>query len=74
MVDLLLLFLFLSSGAIAGWLCFNLFPNNYLEQILLQENLFEHLPREIDLRTLLAGFGALIGLLAGFSFQQLRNR
>ena len=74
MVDLLLLFLFLISGAIAGWLSFNLFPNNFLEQILLQENLFENLPRETDLRTLLAGFGALIGLLAGFSFQQLRNR
>ena len=74
MVDLLLLLLFLISGASAGWVCVNLFPNNFLEQILLQESFFEQLTNETDLKTLLASFGALFGLLAGFFFQQLRKR
>ncbi len=74
MVDLLLLFLFLVSGATTGWVCFNFFPNNLLEQILLQDSFFEQLTNTTDLKTLLAGFGALFGLLTGFVFQQLRKR
>ncbi|MFO7629073.1 MAG: PIN/TRAM domain-containing protein [Prochlorococcaceae cyanobacterium] len=64
MVDTLILVLFLVSGAAAGWLGVDLLP----EQLLLQVNNPE------GLRTVLAGFGAFFGLLAGFFFRQLRQR
>ena len=64
MVDSLILVLFLLSGAATGWLGVDLLP----EKLLLQVNNPE------GLRTVLAGFGAFFGLLAGFFFQQLRRR
>ncbi len=74
MVNLLILILFLICGATTGWLCIDLLPNELLEQILLQEGFFEQWTDTSDLRNLLAGFGALFGLLAGFVFQQLRKK
>lgn len=64
MVDSLILVLFLVSGAAAGWLGVDLLP----EQLLIQVNNPE------GLRTVLGGFGAFFGLIAGFLFQQLRRR
>ncbi|MEI8251840.1 MAG: TRAM domain-containing protein [Synechococcus sp. ELA057] len=64
MVDILILVLFLVSGAATGWLGVDLLP----EQLLLQVDNIE------GLRTVLGGFGAFFGLLAGFFFQQLRRR
>jgi uncharacterized protein YacL len=64
MVDTLILILFLISGAAAGWLGVDLLP----EALLVQVNNPE------GLRTVLGGFGAFFGLLAGFFFGQLRRR
>ena len=64
MVDSLILILFLVSGAAAGWLGVDLLP----EQLLIQVDNPE------GLRTVLAGFGAFFGLIAGFLFQQLRRK
>lgn len=64
MVDPLILLLFLVSGAATGWLGVDLLP----EKLLLQATNVE------GLRTVLAGFGAFFGLIAGFFFQQLRRR
>ena len=74
MVDLLILVLFLISGAATGWFCIDLVPNALLEQVLLQEGFFEQWTNTSDLKSLLAGFGALFGLISGFVFQQLRKR
>jgi uncharacterized protein YacL len=64
MVDTLILVLFLLSGAATGWLGVDLLPEN----LLLQVN-------NIDgLRSVLGGFGAFFGVVAGFFFQQLRRR
>ena len=64
MVDLLILMLFLISGAATGWLGVELLPERLLEQTT-----------NIDrLRLVLSGFGAFFGLLAGFFFQRLRQR
>jgi uncharacterized protein YacL len=64
MVDSLILILFLISGAAAGWLGVDLLP----EPLLLQVD------NPDGLRTVLGGFGAFFGLLAGFFFGQLRRR
>ena len=64
MVDILILALFLVSGAATGWLGVDLLP----EQLLLQVS------NQQGLRLVLGGFGAFFGLLAGFFFQQLRKR
>jgi uncharacterized protein YacL len=64
MVDSLILLLFLISGAATGWLGVDLLPENLLLQVTNPEGL----------RTVLGGFGAFFGLLAGFFFQQLRKR
>jgi uncharacterized protein YacL len=64
MVDTLILVLFLLSGAATGWLGVDLLPEKLLLQVTNPEGL----------RTVLAGFGAFFGLLAGFFFQQLRKR
>jgi uncharacterized protein YacL len=64
MVDSLILGLFLVSGAAAGWLGVDLLPLPLLAQVDNPEGL----------RTVLAGFGAFFGLLAGFFFGQLRRR
>ncbi|WP_320667116.1 PIN/TRAM domain-containing protein [Prochlorococcus sp. MIT 1307] len=74
MVDLLLLFLFLVSGATTGWFCVDILPDNFLEQIFLQEGFLNQWANKADLKSLLTGFGALVGLLTGFVFQQLRKR
>ncbi len=74
MVDFLILILFLTSGAITGWLCIDFLPDTVLEQVLVQEGVIENLANKTDLRNLLLGFGSLFGLLAGFFFQQLRKR
>jgi uncharacterized protein YacL len=64
MVDSLILVLFLISGAAAGWLGVDLLPEALLVQVDNPEGL----------RTVLGGFGAFFGLLAGFFFGQLRRR
>ncbi|MEB3326331.1 MAG: TRAM domain-containing protein [Synechococcus sp.] len=64
MVDTLILILFLISGAAAGWLGVDLLPERLLQQV----------DRPEGLRTVLGGFGAFFGLLAGFFFGQLRRR
>jgi uncharacterized protein YacL len=64
MVDSLILLLFVISGAATGWLGVDLLP----EKLLLQVNNLE------GLRTVMAGFGAFFGVIAGFLFQQLRRR
>ena len=64
MVNTLILILFLVSGAAAGWLGVDLLPERLLIQVDNPEGL----------RTVLAGFGAFFGLIAGFLFQQLRRR
>ncbi|KZR77419.1 PIN/TRAM domain-containing protein [Prochlorococcus marinus] len=64
MVDLLILVLFLISGAATGWLGVELLPEQLLEQTI-----------NIDrLRLVLSGLSACFGLLAGFFFQRLRQR
>ncbi|ABM78743.1 PIN/TRAM domain-containing protein [Prochlorococcus marinus] len=64
MVDLLILVLFLISGAATGWLGVELLPERLLEQTI-----------NIDrLRLVLSGLSASFGLLAGFFFQRLRQR
>ena len=64
MVDVLILLLFLLSGAATGWLGVDLLPERLLLQVTNMEGL----------RWVLGGFGAFFGLLAGFFFQQLRRR
>ncbi|NBQ20808.1 MAG: PIN/TRAM domain-containing protein, partial [Synechococcaceae bacterium WB6_3B_236] len=64
MVDALILILFLISGAASGWLGVDLLPERLLVQVTNLEGL----------RWVLGGFGAFFGLLAGFFFQQLRQK
>jgi uncharacterized protein YacL len=64
MVNVLILLLFLLSGAATGWLGVDLLPERLLLQVTNMEGL----------RWVLGGFGAFFGLLAGFFFQQLRRR
>jgi uncharacterized protein YacL len=64
MVDSLILVVFVVSGAAAGWLGVDLLP----EQLLIQVDNPE------GLRTVLGGFGAFFGVIAGVFFQQLRRR
>jgi len=64
MVDIFILVLFVLSGAAAGWLGVDLLP----EPLLIQVD------NPDGLRTVLGGFGAFFGVIAGFLFQQLRRR
>ncbi len=64
MVDIFILILFVLSGAAAGWLGVDLLPESLLVQVNNPEGL----------RTVLGGFGAFFGLIAGVLFQQLRRR
>ena len=64
MVDTLILLLFLISGAATGWLGVDLLPEQLLVQVTNQEGL----------RSVMGGFGAFFGLIAGIFFQQLRRR
>ena len=63
MVDTLILLLFLISGAATGWLGVDLLPEQLLLEVTNQEGL----------RSVMGGFGAFFGLIAGIFFQQLRN-
>ncbi len=60
----LILVLFLLSGAATGWLGVDLLPERILKQVSNIQGL----------RMVIAGFGAFLGLLAGFLFQQLRSK
>ncbi len=64
MVDTLILLLFLISGAATGWLGVDLLPEQLLLEVTNQEGL----------RSVMGGFGAFFGLIAGIFFQQLRRR
>lgn len=64
MVDTLILLLFLISGAATGWLGVDLLPEQLLVQVTNPEGL----------RSVMGGFGAFFGLIAGIFFQQLRRR
>jgi uncharacterized protein YacL len=64
MVDLLILILFVLSGAAAGWLGVDLLPETLLIQVDDAERL----------RLVLAAAGAAFGLVAGVLFRQLRRR
>jgi uncharacterized protein YacL len=64
MVDTLILLLFLLSGGATGWLGVDLLPETLLLQVSNPEGL----------RSVMAGFGAFFGLIAGIFFQQLRRR
>ncbi|MFM1798356.1 MAG: hypothetical protein RLZZ117_634 [Cyanobacteriota bacterium] len=63
MVDILILLLFVLSGAATGWLGVDLLPERLLLQVTNMEGL----------RWVVGGFGAFFGVLAGFFFQQLRR-
>jgi uncharacterized protein YacL len=63
MVDVLILLLFVLSGAATGWLGVDLLPERLLLQVTNMEGL----------RWVVGGFGAFFGVLAGFFFQQLRR-
>ena len=63
-MDILILVLFVVSGAAAGWLGVDLLP----EQQLI------HIQNLEQLSWILGGGGALVGLLAGVMFQRLRRR
>ncbi len=63
-MDILILVLFLISGAATGWLGVDLLS----EELLIQVTNLE------GLRWVMGGFGAFFGLVAGFFFQQLRKR
>ena len=64
MADLVILVLFLVSGAITGWIGVNWLPNETLDQITNLQNL----------KIALSGLTALVGLLIAFLFQQFKNK
>ena len=64
MADLVILVLFLISGAITGWIGVNWLPQETLDNITNLRNL----------KIALSGLIALIGLLIAFLFQQFRNK
>ncbi len=74
MARLLTLILFLISGSAAGWFCVDFLPDEVINQIFLDEGILKPVVKELDIRFLLAGIGALFGLLLGFIFQQLRKQ
>ena len=63
MADLVILVLFLISGAITGWIGVAWLPQETLDQITNLKNL----------KIALSGLTALVGLLIAFLFQQFRN-
>tara|TARA_B100000700_G_C15053532_1_gene861596 strand:+ start:1522 stop:2631 length:1110 start_codon:yes stop_codon:yes gene_type:complete len=73
MIDLLILFLFLVSGAALGWFSLNLMSDIFLEQVLFSEFFKEQVSSTRDLQLILLGFGALIGITMGFIFQKVRK-
>ena len=64
MADLVILVLFLISGAITGWIGVNWLPQETLDKITNLKNL----------KIALSGLTALVGLLIAFLFQQFRNK
>ena len=64
MADLVILILFLISGAITGWIGVNWLPQATLDQITNLKNF----------KIALSGLTALVGLLIAFLFQQFRNK
>jgi len=64
MADLVILVLFLISGAITGWIGVNWLPQETLDKITNLNNL----------KIALSGLTALIGLLIAFLIQQFRNK
>ena len=74
MVDLLILFLFVTLGSVTGWLGESFLPKDFLTQILIQEFVPDSIAHIEDLKFILGGLGALIGLLTGFFFQQIRKK
>tara|TARA_Y100001968_G_scaffold332105_1_gene389064 strand:+ start:864 stop:1967 length:1104 start_codon:yes stop_codon:yes gene_type:complete len=64
MAELFILFLFLFSGALTGWLGVDLLPEKILEQVTNLQNF----------KIALSGFCAALALIAGFLFQSLRRR
>ncbi len=64
MVDLLILVLFVLSGALTSWLGINLVPENILKTI----------EEVANAKYILAGSGSSLGLMAGLLFQFLRKR
>ena len=64
MADLVILVLFLVSGAITGWIGVNWLPEDTLDHITNLKNL----------KIALSGLTALVGLLIAFVFQQFRNK
>ena len=64
MADIVILVLFLISGAITGWIGVNWLPQETLDNITNLRNL----------KIALSGLIALIGLLIAFLFQQFRNK
>ncbi len=63
MVDVLILLIFLISGAATAWLGTDVLPEQIIDNAKNVQNL----------RSLVGGLGALIGLFTGFVFQQLRK-
>ena len=64
MADIVILVLFLISGAITGWIGVNWLPEETLDHITNLKNL----------KIALSGLTALVGLLIAFLFQQFRNK
>jgi len=64
MADLVILILFLISGAITGWIGVSWLPQETLD----------HITNIRNLKIALSGLTALIGLLIAFLFQQFRNK
>jgi len=64
MADLVILVLFLISGAITGWIGVNWLPEKTLDHITNLKNF----------KIALSGLTALVGLLIAFLFQQFRNK
>ena len=64
MADIVILVLFLISGAITGWIGVNWLP----------EETLDHITNLNNLKIALSGLTALVCLLIAFLFQQFRNK
>ncbi len=64
MLDLLILFLFLLTGAAAGWLGFDFVPLEWFKNVNNQENL----------KIIIPSISGFLCLLLGFLFQELRKK
>ena len=73
-LDLIILALFIISGAASGWFGLDLIPEDLLKQVLIQDGPLKQIAEFKDLRFLSTGLGAFSGILLGFFFQQFRKR